>query len=381
MKFFANSQAFAKQMQLVSGIITTSQTVPIINCFHFLLQENKLTVKATDLETTIITDIDVDSTSSDGLNEVAVPAKMLMDILKSLDDMPINVSVNENFAITITAGDGVYTLNGLNPETFPALPKIEDTSVATIPATALVSAISKTSFATGNDEMRPQMCGIFCEMTPEGTTFVSTDSHKMVRFIRKDAKSDENSSFILPKKPLMLVKNILSVKDSQDEPINVVIEYNKMNAAFRFGTTNIYCRLVDGQYPNYSAAIPKDNPNKLTIDRITLLNTLRRVGLFANQSTHQVRLEVNEHELAISAEDLEFANRADEKIACVYEGEPMAIGFNEKFLSEMLSNLNSENVLITLSHPSRAGIIYPINDDPESVEDTLMLVMPVMLAN
>lgn len=379
MEFIVNSQAFCKQLQAISGVLVNSNTVPIINCFHFHLDEGKLTVKATDLETTFITAIEVETGAISGRNEVAVPGKLLLDTLKSLEDRPMKMKVDDsNLAIEITSGDGSYRLAGVDPETFPSLPSVDETVSVTLPASAWVTAINKTAFATSTDEMRPQMCGIFCELTPEGATFVSTDSHKMVRFRRNDIHCDQNASFILPKKPITLVKNALS---SNREETDVTLEFNNTNVVFRFNESCIYCRLVDGQYPNYSAAIPKENPNKLTIDRLSLLSALRRVGIFANQSTHQVRLSVRPDELGISTEDIEFANGANEKLPCSYEGQPMDIGFNEKFLSEMISNIDSEQVLITMSHPSRAGIIFPVEDNPEKAEDILMLVMPVMLAN
>lgn len=379
MKFIVNSQAFSKQLQSISGVLINSNTVPIINCFHFHLDENRLTVKATDLETTFITAIEVETGSIEGRTDVAVPGKLLLDTLKNLDDRPMTMDIDDtSLAIEITSGDGSYRLAGVDPDTYPSLPAIDDTVAVTLPASTWVSAINKTAFATSTDEMRPQMCGIYCELTPEGATFVSTDSHKMVRFRRNDIHCEENASFILPKKPITLVKNALSTRK---EECDVILEYNSVNVVFRFDNSSIYCRLVDGQYPNYSAAIPKENPNKLTVDRIQLLNVLRRVGLFANQSTHQVRLSVRESELVVSTEDIEFSNGANEKLPCSYEGEPMEIGFNEKFLSEMLSNLDSEHILITMSHPSRAGIIFPIDDNPEKTDDILMLVMPVMLAN
>ncbi|MBQ7710404.1 MAG: DNA polymerase III subunit beta [Bacteroidales bacterium] len=379
MKFIVNSQAFCKQLQSISGVLINSNTVPIINCFHFHLEEGKLTVKATDLETTFITTIEVETGDISGRTDVAVPGKLLLETLKSMEDRPMTMTVDDtNLSVEISSGEGNYRLAGVDPETFPTLPTVTDTVAITLPASAWVTAINKTAFATSTDEMRPQMCGIFCELTPEGATFVSTDSHKMVRFRRKDIVCEESTSFILPKKPITLVKNALGA--NKDE-VEVTMEYNSTNVVFRFNESSIYCRLVDGQYPNYSAAIPKENPNKLTIDRQSLLSTLRRVGLFANQSTHQVRLSVREGEVTISAEDIEFANGATEKVPCSYDGEPMDIGFNEKFLSEMVSNIDSEQVLITMSHPSRAGIIFPVEDDPEKVEDILMLVMPVMLAN
>lgn len=380
MKFIINSQLFHKQLQSISGVITNSNTVPIINCFHFHLEENKLTVKATDLETTMVCTIELESCRVEGIDTVAVPSKLLLDILKSLDDVPLTFSVDpNNYGIEVSSGEGRYRLSGQNADAFPTMPEVEETVSTTLMASALTDAINKTAFAASTDEMRQQMAGIFFQLSSDNMTCVATDAHKLVRYRRKDVHSDQDASFIMPRKPIGLVKNILS---SRKEDCQVVMEYNNTNVSFTFDNMYIVCRLVDGKYPNIEAAIPKENPNKLTIDRGSFLNTLRRVGLFANQSTHQVRLSLTERELNISAEDIEFSNDAHEKLPCQYEGEPMEIGFNAKFLTEMVNNINTENITIEMSHPSRAGIIFPIYEsEEERPEEILMLVMPVMLAN
>lgn len=381
MRFIINSQQFLKHLNALSGVISNNNTVPIINCFNLHLEDNTLTIRATDLETTLVTNIELDTAKVEGIDTIAVPAKLMLDMLKSMDDVPLNFSVDpSNYGIEISSGEGKYRLAGQNAETYPAMPVMKETAQTTMPASMLVNAINKTSFAASNDEMRPQMSGIFCDMTPESVTFVATDAHKLVRYRRTDIHSDETASFILPRKPIALVKNILG---SNKEECEVNVQYNNTNVMFSFENFVIICRLVDGKYPNYEAAIPKENPNKLTIDRNTFINVLRRVSLFANQSTHQVRLGINERNMKVSAEDLEFSNDANETIPCSYEGEPMEIGFNAKFLTEMLTNLDTEQVLMELSHPSRAGILFPINPDQEATKDEniLMLVMPVMLAN
>ena len=379
MKFIINSLVFSKQIQTISGVITNNNTVPIINCFLFHLDENLLTIRATDLETTLVTKIEVESGRLEGLTDIAVPSKLLIDILKSLDDVPLTFSVDDaTYGINISSGEGKYRLAGKNPETFPNMPEVRDTEAITVPGSSLVNAITRTAFAASTDEMRPQMGGIFCDITPENTTFVATDAHKLVRYRRSDIHSDNPTSFILPRKPVTMLRNILAAQKEEQE---VKVEFNNTNAFFTFENFYIICRLVDGKYPNYEAAIPKENPNKLTVDRNSFLNTLRRVGLFANQASHQVRLSIQASELIVSAEDLEFSNDASEKLPCEYEGEPMEIGFNAKFLSEMVSNIDTEQILIEMSHPSRAGIIFPIREQEDSPEDILMLVMPVMLAN
>ena len=381
MRFIINSQLLLKHLNALSGVISNNNTVPIISCFHMHLENNILTIKATDLETTMICNIELEDARVDGIDTVAIPAKIMLDMLKNMDDRPLNIAVDPStFSMEISSNDGKYTIAGQNPETYPQLPAKNETVSVTLPASVIVNAINKTAFAASTDEMRQQMSGIYCELTPESATFVATDAHKLVRYRRTDVHSDEVATFILPRKPITMVKNILG---SNKEEFNVTMEYNNINVFCTFDNFLIICRLVDGKYPNYEAAIPKDNPNKLTIDRSTFINALRRISLFANQSTHQVRLSISEKDLNISSEDIEFSNNAHETLPCSYDGDPMDIGFNAKFLTEMVSNLDTEHILIELSHPSRAGIIFPINEDEEAAkdEDILMLVMPVMLAN
>ena len=380
MKFIVNSQQLLKQLQSLSGVISSNNTRPIIGCFHFHLEENSLTVKTTDLSTTLVARMEVETGRMEKAEEVAIPSKMLLEILKSFDDVPMTFSVDpQSYAIELSSGEGEYHLAGMDAETYPTMPTAEGTSTVVMSCSALVSAINKTYFATSNDEMLQQMSGIFCEMKPEAVTFVATDAHKLVRYRRRDISSTEEASFILPKKPITMVKNILAARKEDGD---VTIEYNSTNLFITFDNFYIVCRLVDGRYPNYEAAIPKDNPNKLLLDRQSFLNTLRRVSIFASEATRQVRLSISADKLDISAEDLEFSNKAHETIPCQYEGNPMDIGFNAKFLTEMISNLDSEQVLIELSHPSRAGIIFPYGEETEGKQDDiLMLVMPVMLAN
>lgn len=380
MKFIVNSQQLLKQLQSLSGVLSSSNTMPIINCFHFHLEENDLTIKTTDLSTTLLAHVAVETGAMENPEEVAVPSKMLLDILKTFEDVPLTFDVNQsNYNIEIASGKGQYHLAGMDAATYPTMPVAESTNKVVMSGSALVNAINKTVFATSNDEMHQQMSGIYCEMTPDGITFVATDAHKLVRYRRKDVTSDESTNFILPKKPIIIVKNILAARKEEG---NVTIEYNNTNLFITFDNFYIVCRLVDGRYPNYEAAIPKDNPNKLILDRLSFLNTLKRVSIFASEATRQVRLSISKDQLEISAEDLELSNNAHETLPCQYEGDPMDIGFNAKFLTEMISYLDSEQVLVELSHPSRAGIIFPYGDDEsEKKDDILMLVMPVMLAN
>lgn len=380
MKFIVNSQQLLKQLQSLSGVLTSNNTMPIINCFHLHLEEGALTLKTTDLSTTLVARMEVETGRMEAAEEVAIPSKMLLEILKSFEDVPVTFTVDpQSHAIELNSGQGEYHLAGMDADTYPTMPTAEGTATVVMSCEALVNAINKTYFATSNDEMHQQMSGIYCEMTPDGVTFVATDAHKLVRYRRRDVTSDESTNFILPKKPITIVKNILAARKEEGD---VTIEYNNTNLFITFDNFYIVCRLVDGRYPNYEAAIPKDNPNKLVIDRQSFINTLRRVSIFASEATRQVRLSISKDQLTISAEDLEFSNNAKETMPCQYEGDPMDIGFNAKFLTEMISNLDSEQVMLEMSHPSRAGIIFPYGDDAEGKQDDiLMLVMPVMLAN
>ena len=380
MKFIINSQIFSRQLQAISGVLTQNNTVPIVSCFLFHIDDNLLTVTVTDLETTMVAKIELESGRADGIADVAVPGRILLDTLKSMDDVPMRFAVDANtYSVEIESGQGKYCLAGQNPETFPALPGLDDVTRIEMPADALVNAIEKTAFAASNDAMRQQMSGIYFVFNEDGMTAVATDAHKLVRYRHHGVTSDNEVSFIAPRKPIVLVKNILATMKAEER---VTLEYNAKNVTFSFDNLYIVCRLVDGKYPNVEAAIPRDNPNHLTVDRLLLLNVLKRVGIFANQTTRQVRLSLEENEMSVSAEDIEFSNNAQEKLACHYEGEPMEIGFNERFLSEMISNIDTNEVEIEMSQPNRAGILFPVHEGDEArADEILMLVMPIMLAN
>ncbi|NVO01903.1 MAG: DNA polymerase III subunit beta [Bacteroidetes bacterium] len=372
MKFIASSTTLLKQLQSISGVLNSNNTLPILDNFLFELNDDSLVVSASDLETTITTKIQISKAEESGC--VAIPAKILLDTLKTFSDIPVSFTIDDkNFGIEISAGEGKYRLTGHDGNEFPKLPTLESTSSLTINSLLLTKAINKTIFATGNDELRPIMSGVFCQLSTKSITFVATDAHKLVRYTRNDAKSESDAAFILPKKPLNQLKNILG---NQDTPVK--IEYNNTNAFFSFENVNLICRLIEGKYPNYEAVIPAENPNKLTIDRISFLSSIKRVAIFANQSTHQVRLKITGRELVLSAEDLDFSNEAKERLSCQYEGDDMEIGFNSKFILEMLTNLETDEINLEMSAPNRAGILLPVNSENKS-EDVLMLVMPVML--
>ena len=278
-------------------------------------------------------------------------------------------------ALPIFSDYGKYKLTGFDGEEYPKIPVMDKAKSFAISASTLNKAINKSLFATGNDELRPVMSGVFFQLSLDNITFVATDAHKMVRYRRSDLKPLNEGAFIVPKKPLNLLKNVLN--DSNE---NVNISHNDNNVFFELENFSLMSRLIDGRYPNYEAVIPIDNPNKLTISRSALLNSVRRVSIFSNKTTHQVRLKIAGSELQISAEDLDFSNEANERLSCQFDGEDMEIGFNARFLSEMLSNLDSENVTIEMSAPNRAGILFPTEKENAS-DDILMLVMPVMLNN
>ena len=372
MRFIVSTSTLLKQLQAVNGASSSSTVLPILENFLFEIKDGSLTISATDLQTSMTTSLPVES-KEDG--KVAVPSKILLETLKTLPDQPVAFSVDaQTFSIEISAGDGKYKLSGENGEDFPKIPTVENASSVRMPASVLAEAINKTIFAVSNDDLRPAMTGVFCQLSPQNITFVATDAHKLVRYRRNDTKSDAAASFILPKKALTLLKASLGSDDSA-----VSLEYNSTSAFFRFGNINLICRLIDERYPDYEAVIPQSNPNKLTLDRSQFLNSLRRVVIFANKTTHQVRLKINGSELNISSEDVDFSNEAHERLGCQYEGEDMEIGFNAKFLIEMLGNLEGDEVTLEMSTPNRAGLLIPQTNDDK--EDVLMLVMPVMLNN
>ncbi len=372
MKFILSSSPLLKNLQAIIGVINANNTLPILDDFLFELENNELIITSSDLETTMRVTVPVDMSEDSGT--VAIPAKILTDTLKALPDVPVTFNINtENMMVEMIAGEGKYKMPCHPGNEYPRTPPIEDATSIAISSTILAQAINKTLFATGNDELRLVLSGVFCELTPDDVTFVATDAHKLVRLKRSDIKAENSTAFILPKKPLNLLKNIMAAQE-----VSVNIEYNRTNAFFSFANINLICRLIDGKYPNYDAVIPKDNPNKLIIDRHALLTTIRRVSIFANQSTHQIRFKIAGQELVISAEDIDFANEARERLTCSYDGEDLEIGFNSKFLMEMLNNIETEEISLEMSLPNRAGILTPVNSEP-SEEDILMLVMPVML--
>ena len=373
MKFIVSSLKLLKSLQALSGVIGSKNTLPILDDFLFHLDENQLKITSSDLDVTMTVSLVPDMV--EGTGEVTIPARLLLEIMKNFPDVPITVAVDNNtLAVELIAGEGRYKLAGHKSDEFPQLPVMNDTSVWEIPADVLAKGFEKTVFATGMDEIRPIMSGVLMEMSENHLTFVATDAHKLVRYRRVDVKSDVVASFIMPKKPINQLKSILATLNDD----MVRIEFNNTNASFVFGDYQLICRLLEGRYPNYDAVIPKQNPNHLTIDRQTFLAAIRRVAVFSSKATHQVRFRIAGQELMLTAEDIDFYNEAKERLSCSYEGDDMEIGFNSRFLQEMLGNFDSETIKLDLSAPNRAGILTPVDNENEN-EDLLMLLMPVML--
>ena len=372
MKFIVSSTYLLKQLQVLGGVINNSNTLPILDNFLFELDHTSLTISASDLETTMSSTINVES---DSKGSIALPAKLLLETLKTFPEQPLTFIVEENNTVEISSNHGKYALAYANGEEFPKAVALENPSSTTLSGDILASAISKTIFAAGNDDLRPVMSGVFFQFSTESLTFVATDAHKLVKYTRGDVSASETAEFIMPKKPLNLLKGILVGIDDA-----ITIEYNDSNAKFTFDNSVLICRLIDGKYPNYEAVIPKENPNKLVIDRTQFLNSVRRVSIFSNKTTHQIRLKIAGAELNVSAEDIDYSNKAEERLTCDYQGDDMQIGFNSRFLSEMLSNLNASEVQLEMSLPNRAGILTPV-DGLDEGETITMLVMPVMLNN
>ena len=372
MNFIVSSAALSRQLSRIAGAIPSRSVLPIIENFLFEIDQNSLTVSTTNLETSMQTKLTIESRGE--AIKVAIPARILQDILKALPEQPITFLIDEeNFGVEISSENGKYKISGENGEDFPSIPQPMDTDAINIPQHAMLKAVGKTLFAASTDEDKAALNGIYFDLGEHGATFVATDAHRLVRYRRVDVTVDNPTSFIVPQKALNLLKGSLDPNANKD----ITIHYNENNAFFRSEDLLLVCRLIDQKYPDYENVIPVDNPNKLFISRQDLLGTLRRVNIFANRSTHQVRFTVKGSELTISAEDPDFANEAKESLKCTYEGQDIEIGFNASLLIDVVSNVDTEEVTIELSEPNRAGIIFP--NLQEEGENILMLIMPIML--
>lgn len=374
MKFVVSSIDLLNHLQALGRVISSKNTLPILDNFLFKLDGKTLEITASDLETTMLTTMELENASGTGV--VAIPAKLITDSLREFPDQPLTFTINtDTYAITISSENGQFSVVGQHGEDFPQLPRIKaDRSLSLrIKASSLISGINSTLFATADDELRPVMNGIFIELTPSDITFVASDAHKLVRYKRNDVTASAGSSFILPKKPAALLKNILA--KGQEE---IGVEFDDKNAFFSLASFQLVCRLVEGNYPSYNSVIPTNNPNKLLIDRVKLLNTVRRVSVFSNQASNLIRLALNGNRLTVSAQDIDYSTSAVEELACQYNGDELEIGFKSTFMVEILNNIQSSEVSIELSDPSRAGLFIPFNKENEQ-EDVLMLLMPMMI--
>src|SRR6478672_8420533 len=369
MKFIVSSSALLKQLQQISGVINSNTVLPILEDFLFDVEKNKLTVVATDLETVMRIQMDIEAKET---GKVCIPARILMDSLKNIPDQPLTFNIDKNFTIEITSDNGKYKVMGENPDNFPKEPSPDDTTSFTMTSSALVTAISKTLFAVSNDDLRPAMTGVFFELDKKGIQFVATDAHRLVRYRRTDASSPKNDSFIVPRKPLNLLKAALPGNDDE-----ITLSYNSNHLFVKHGTTQMSCRLIDARFPDYKVVIPTDNPYKMVVTKNDFQSALRRVSVFSNKSTNQVALNISGSELQLAAQDVDFSFEGNERMKCQYDGEDITIAFNARFLIEMLNAADSEEVRLELSTPTKAGIIKPTEMDDS--EDVLMLVMPLMI--
>ena len=374
MKFVVSSTELLSHLSALSKVISSKSTMPILDNFLFQLSETELTITASDLESTLITNMALDNIEGEGA--IAVPAKLIIDSLKEFPEQPLTFNINsESFNVEILSDNGKFSIMGQNAEDFPEQPTLDSEGASSIDVNHVVlqKGIDKTLFATADDELRPVMNGIYIELSPDYMSFVASDAHKLVRYRRTDAKAEFESSFILPKKPAGLLKSLLP-----KEEFDVKVEFDDKNAIINLSNYKLICRLVEGNYPSYNSVIPTNNPNKMVIDRLNFLNTVRRVSVFSNQASNLVKLNINDNQLVVSAQDIDFSISAVERLNCEYEGDEIEIGFKSTFLQEILTNIPSGDVLVEMSDPTRAGLLLPAETDDEN-EDMLMLLMPMMI--
>ncbi len=370
MKFIVSSSALLRQLQQISGVINNNTVLPILEDFLFDVRKNRLTVVATDLETVMKVSLDIEAKET---GKICIPAKILIDSLKNIPDQPLTFHIDSKFGVEITSDNGKYKVMGEDPGNFPKEPVSDDAQSFSITSSSFVNAINKTLFAVSNDDLRPAMTGVFFELDKKGVTFVATDAHRLVRYSLKQVKGPQKDSFIVPKKPLNLLKNALPVNEDE-----LKVSYNSNHLFVTHGDTELSCRLIDARFPDYRVVIPTENPFRMVISRSDFQHALKRVGVFANKSTNQVALHISGNHLQLTAQDLDFSNEGSERMNCQYEGEDIQIAFNAKFLVEMLNSTDSEEVTLELSSSSRPGILKPGEQGGE--EDQLMLVMPLMLS-
>ena len=372
MRFDVSSTALLSHLQSIGKVIASKNTLPILDNFLFQLEENTLTVTASDAETRLVTPLEVMNAEGSGL--FCVSAKMLLDPLKELPEQPLTFDVNDaNLEVFIHFQNGKYNFIGQKGDTYPQQKPLSEQAVEVVmDAQLLLNGISRSLFATADDELRPVMNGVYFDFHTDDLTFVASDGHKLVRLRNLSVKSEERASFILPKKPATLLKNLLAKEEGL-----IRLQFDDNNAYVRCANCEMVCRLIEGRYPNYNSVIPKENPFQVTIDRMFLLNALKRVSVFSNQSSSLIKLHLEDNLLTVSAQDIDFSTSAEERIPCEYNGDELSIGFKATYLIDILGNISSTDVILQLADPSRAGLILPLENQEN--EDLLMLLMPMML--
>ncbi len=372
MKFTVSSSSLQSHLQAISRVINSKNTLPVLECFHLKIEGLKLIATASDTETTLVTSLDLISSDQDG--SFAISSKTLLDALRELTEQPLSIEINENsLEVTILYQNGRYKFVAQNGDEFPRLKGLkENPGNIEIPASALLRGINTTLFASADDELRPVMNGVVLDITNEDVTFVASDAHKLVRLKNSSIKGEQKSTLILPKKPANLLRAILP-----KETGNVLVSFDDNNVLFILSNYQMFCRLVEGRFPNYNAVIPQNNPYRVIVDRISFLNTLKRVAIFANQSTSLVKISINQNNMDLTSQDIDFSTSAEESITCQYEGEPINIGFKAQFIIDIVNNLETQEITLELADPSRAGLFLPIENNEN--EDLLMLLMPMLI--
>ena len=372
MKFDVSSTALLSCLQSISKVIASKNSLPVLDSFLFNLEGNTLTVTASDAETRLVTSVEVMNVQGAGL--FAISAKILLDPLKELPEQPLTFDINdENLEVFIHFQNGKYNFIGQKGDTYPRQKPLKENAVTLlIDAPVLLSGVSRSLFATADDELRPVMNGVYFDIHADDLTFVATDGHKLVRLRNLSIQSSEQASFILPKKPANLLKTLLAKETGV-----VQVKFDDNNAYLTCANFEMVCRLIEGRYPNYNGVIPQENPYKVIIDRISFLNALKRVSVFSNQASSLVKLHLKDNLMTVSAQDIDFSTSAEERIVCQFEGTELNIGFKATYLIEILGNIGSEEVILELADPTRAGLLVPAENAEN--EDLLMLLMPMML--
>ena len=371
MKFIVSSTALFGRIQAISKVINSKNALPILDSFLFEIENNTLTITASDIETRMVTSLEIIESESDF--RFCINAKTILDSMKEISEQPLTFDINtETMEIQAQYQNGRFSIMGQNANDYPDALPAPDANILTLSAESLLKGINYCFFATADDELRPIMNGIYVDISPEDVTFVSSDGQKLVRNKVLNAHGDNKCAFILPKKPASLLKSILP-KESGD----IEIRFSTSQAVVIMNDYTLTCRLIEGRYPNYNSVIPQNNPHRAIIDRALFISALRRVSVFSSQSSSLIKLSLSENQMKISAQDIDFSTSAEETIACQYGGNPMSIGFKSSFLIDILNNISAQNIIIELADPSRAGVIVP--EEQEEDEDLLMLLMPMML--